>query len=120
MGGTRILAMMPHLLIHLSVLIAVNIAGIDRAELFLELYNRARFQGDFGVISLFPRSDRDIEWARKQVGKYVDRVDGRVMGIVVPVDEDEMVTHLYNRENGDNAAEEVVKRLRRQSPKTSG
>lgn len=88
----------------------VNISGLDKAELLAVLYNRANPQG-MGFLHYVP-GDMPIEEARKLVEAvdYFDYVKGRVMK--VDISRDEMSTFLYNRDNGEGAAEAVVAKLR--------
>lgn len=115
MRGLKIFVVMPHLLIHLGALLGVNVRGIDREGLFLALYKRAKYDQS-GIICV--RGDFQYEgsshaWARQWVGRYADKVGGKVMRITVPGDgEDEMDTYYYNHENGFGAAEEIVEQFR--------
>ena len=102
---------------------AVNIKGIDKAELLAALYNRARSFG-MGLLHYTPE-DMAVKEAqvhlkegddhRKMFGDhgsspmYFDYLKGRVMK--VDLASDEIRTDLYNRDNGDGACEEVIRQL---------
>jgi len=102
----------------------IDIAGLDKAELFAALYNHAKPLG-MGFMQYDP-SPLTKEAAQKLMeagddssrmfpgfakkGLYFDYVKGRPMKI--DLSGDEMETHLYNRDQGDNAAEKIVARLR--------
>lgn len=92
----------------------VNIAGIDRVLLVQKLYENARPLG-MGYLHPLCSTDISYEKAKDLVGKYIDYYNGRVMKIRVPAegDGDEINTRLYNRDNGEERAEEVVEEIRR-------
>jgi hypothetical protein len=91
----------------------VNIAGLNKAEVLAALYNRAQPQG-MGFLSFDPRP-----WTKEDAEAYIaanggsldfDYVKGRV--VKCHLDEDELYTRLFNRDNGSGAAEEVIEALR--------
>lgn len=83
----------------------MNIAGYEKAEVFMVLFNRATPQG-LGFIHYKPRQI-NIEEAREVVkgneNLSFDYAEGRVMK--VSLKEDHVDTRLYNRDNGNLAAE---------------
>lgn len=87
----------------------MNIAGMDKAAVLVALYNRAQPQG-LGFLHFTPEPMK-IEEAREIVSKYkyFDYLKGRVMK--VDIGGDELRTDLYNRDNGENAAEEAITRM---------
>ncbi len=102
----------------------VNIAGLDKAELFAALYNHAQPLG-MGRLQYDPTpltkesaqklmeagddSSRMFPGFAKK-GLYFDYVKGRPLKI--NLEGDEMETSLYNRDQGDGAAEKIVAKLR--------
>ena len=88
-----------------------NIEGVDRAELVQALYKRAKVQGH-GWMARGP-SELSLEEAQSLVGQYLDYLHGKAMKIQIPSETDgnEIETWLYNRDNGSNAAEEIVDML---------
>lgn len=91
-----------------------NIEGVDRPRLALELYNRAKVLG-LGLLRPNAAQPMDYEEAACLVGKSIDYYNGKVMKIKVPAngEGDEIYTWLYNRDNGEGAAEEVVEMLKK-------
>ena len=99
----------------------INIAGLDKAEVLAALYNAAKAQG-MGLLHYTPEP-MTIEQARELLGSrpdlaphasprqrtYFDYVKGRVMK--VELSGDELNTRLYDRDNGDGAAERALKPL---------
>jgi hypothetical protein len=114
----------------------VDITGLDQVEVFRRLYNRAKPLG-MGMLHYTPQ-DMTSEEAQREFTLDVDYHRGRVMKVLLRSREGlanelsrsnltaeeieaklpaKEVTHffeswLYNRDNGDNAAEEVIKQLR--------
>jgi hypothetical protein len=102
----------------------VNIAGLDKAELFAALYNHAKPLG-MGMLHYDPTpltkesaqklmdagddSARMFPGLGKTALKF-DYVKGRPLKI--DLSGDEMETWLYNRDQGDGAAEKIVAKLR--------
>lgn len=90
----------------------MDIRGLDKAEVLAALYNRARVQG-LGFLHSKP-GDMTVEEARKiieQSGRnlYFDYLHGRVMKI--DVGGEFLDTVLYDRDNGQGAAEEAILEL---------
>lgn len=102
----------------------VNIAGLDKVELFAALYNHAKPLG-MGMLHYDP-TPLTKEAAEKLMGlgddssrmfpgmgrraMYFDYVKGRPLKI--DLSGDELETALYNRDQGDGAAERIVAELR--------
>lgn len=103
----------------------VNIAGLDKAELFAALYNHAKPLG-MGRLHYDP-TPLTKESAEKLMGLgddatrmfpgitrgsslYFDYVKGRPLKI--NLEGDELETSLYNRDQGDGAAERIIAELR--------
>jgi hypothetical protein len=103
----------------------VNIAGLDKAELFAALYNHAKPLG-MGFLHYDPTpltkeaaqslmeagddSSRMFPGMRSGRSLYFDYVKGRPLKI--DLSGDEMDTYLYNRDQGNDAAERIVAELR--------
>jgi len=89
---------------------ACDISDIDKYELVRALFEDARPQG-MGYLQ--QSNDRLSDFDILQIeakGWYVDYVHGRSMKI--DISGPTFDTWLYNRDNGSNRAEEIVKKLR--------
>ena len=90
----------------------MNISKLDKAEVLVALYNNARPQG-MGYLHYTPE-DMTVEEARKILANfeeqgqqsYFDYLKGRVMKI--DLRGDDLFTALYNRDNGEGAAEQAL------------
>lgn len=85
------------------------VKGVDKAVLFMALYNRAQTQG-MGVLHYSPKQ-MDLDEARKIIAScgtnlHFDYCRGRVMKI--DLTPDFLDTRLYNRDNGHEAAEDAI------------
>lgn len=102
----------------------INISGIDKAELFAALYNHAKPLG-MGFLHYDPTPlTKEAAQSLMEAGDdssrmfpgmgrrslYFDYVKGRPLKI--DLSGDEMDTYLYNRDQGDGAAERIVSELR--------
>ncbi len=91
----------------------MNIAGLDKAEVLAALYNGSRQQG-MGFMRARGATGMTVEQAREEITKnpqmYFDYLQGRVMKISLR--DDELSTALYNRDNGQGAAEAIISSLR--------
>lgn len=89
----------------------INISGLNKKRLLNALYQRAQTQG-LGVLHYKPNHSLSGDEAAEILQRrgYIDYLHGRVMKI--DLSGDFCDTRLYNRDNGDNAAEEVIKKLR--------
>lgn len=89
----------------------MNIKGLNKAEVLMALYNRATVQG-MGVLQE-KKGNMAHEEAIKILdgsdNKYFDYLKGRVMKISLKGDE--LDTRLYNRDNGEGAAEQAINKL---------
>ena len=90
----------------------MNISKFDKAEILAALYNSARPQG-LGHLHFTPE-DMTVEEARQLLSErgdrpYFDYLHGRVMK--VRLYGDELQTALYNRDNGEGAAERALEGL---------
>ncbi|MGE6387342.1 hypothetical protein ACQKEN_16960 [Pseudomonas sp. NPDC078416] len=88
----------------------MNIKGLDKAEVLAALFNASHQQG-MGFLD--SRGGRDMTKERaaeilKITGDF-DYLDGRVMKI--SLDRDEVETRLYDRDNGQGAAERAIAHL---------
>ncbi len=85
----------------------MDISKMNKAEVLATLYNNARTQG-MGILHYTPE-DMTKEEAQKLLDDgqtYFDYMKGRVMKI--DLSKDELNTRLYNRDNGENAAEKAL------------
>lgn len=87
----------------------LNITGVDKAEILRVLYNHSKPLG-MGMLQYIPGdlSTEDSQILIKRQ-KSFDYLQGRVMKI--DLSGDTLRTGLYNRDNGDNAAEKILKPL---------
>jgi hypothetical protein len=98
----------------------VNIAGLDKAEVLLALWQASRTQGRswLGWVS----GELTLEQAKQEIEDrkhtafdsknsiYFDYLNGRVMK--VDLGQDEFDSRLYDRDNGDGAAQQAIDNLR--------
>ena len=89
----------------------VDISGLDRAEVFRVLYDRAQPQG-LGHLHFTPKL-MTAEEAQKLVGEHVyfDYVNGRVMKVSLPADATKFDEWDYDRDNGTGAAQQAINTL---------
>jgi hypothetical protein len=89
----------------------MKIEGLNKAEVLATLYNNAKVQG-MGFLQA-DNKQMTTEEAKtildESDDKYFDYLKGRVMKIRIAGDE--IDTRLYNRDNGDGAAERVIGKL---------
>lgn len=100
----------------------VNIEGIDKTDLLIALHDRAKAQGVGLIINLAGKGQISREdaseyftyWEKNKESfggrMRLDYVKGRV--VKCDITGPEMETWLYDRDNGEGAAEAVVSRLR--------
>ena len=92
----------------------MNISGLNTAAVLAALYNGSHQKG-MGFLNLDGESDMTEEQARVEIAgnkrMYFDYLHGRVMKI--DLSDQDVYTALYNRENGDGAAEIIIRGLRR-------
>jgi hypothetical protein len=85
----------------------MDISKLSKAKVLAALYNRAKPLG-MGLLHYQPE-DMTIEEAQSILDSgetYFDYVKGRVMKI--DLSSNNLRTELYNRDNGENAAENVI------------
>lgn len=90
----------------------MNIKGINKATVLATLYNASKHQG-MGLLNADGKVMTDEE-AQKIIDEcngntYFDYLKGKVMKI--DIGRDELNTRLYNRDNGDGAAERALSNL---------
>lgn len=87
----------------------MNIKGLNKGKVLAALYNNAKVQG-MGIFQA-ERGNMTTEEAEELLKSqtYFDYLKGRVMK--VDLSENELETWLYNRDNGEGAAERVISRL---------
>lgn len=85
----------------------MNIKGVSKAKVLLELYNNARPLG-LGCLQYDSElmTEEEAQKLLESGQTYFDYVKGRVMKIDLSTDE--LETDLYNRDNGIGRAEEVI------------
>ncbi|MFA6527532.1 MAG: hypothetical protein WCT20_03865 [Candidatus Babeliales bacterium] len=87
----------------------VNITGLPKEELAKALFRNARPLG-MGFLAFKPNEELSDKEAHIIATSYADYVHGRLMKI--DISGDTVNTRLYNRDNGQNAAEKVIETLR--------
>jgi len=88
----------------------ISIVGLDKAEVLAALYNAARPQGlGFLHYDPAPMTHQEAEALLRQT-TYFDYIKGRVLK--VDLSGDEFDPSLYDRDNGQGAAERVIAALR--------
>lgn len=96
----------------------INIKGLSKAAVLAALYNRARSQG-MGFLHYTPEEMTEAEaqkiWSEaleryKGTDPYFDYLKGRVMK--VNISGETFNPFLYDRDNGEGAAEKVIAGLR--------
>lgn len=93
----------------------INIKGLDKAQLLVELYNHSHQQG-LGMLQ--PSRSLTVEDARKLLEQttYFDYLYGKVMKVDLSSDE-EFEERLYDRDNGQGMAQSVVDGMRKELEK---
>lgn len=87
----------------------VDISKVNKAKLLAALYNKSRPLG-MGFLHYNPAQMTEQEAAELlKVQTDFDYLKGRVMK--VDLSGDILETWCYNRDNGDNAAENIIKNL---------
>lgn len=95
----------------------INIKGLDKAQLLVELYNHSHQQG-LGMMQ--PSKSLTIEDAKKLLEQttYFDYLYGKVMKVDLSSDE-EFEERLYDRDNGQGMAQSVVDGMRKELEKAT-
>ncbi len=88
----------------------MNIEGIDKATLLAALFNGSKQQG-MGFMDKRGADAMTVEQAQQELDGmaprlYFDYLYGRVLKI--DIRGDDLNTRLYNRDNGEGAAEAIV------------
>jgi hypothetical protein len=90
----------------------MDISGLNKAEVLAALFNGSRQQG-MGIMDKRGTLEMPPEAAQQVLddsGTCFDYLYGRVMKI--DLSGDELKTALYNRDNGHDAAEQIIDKLR--------
>lgn len=90
----------------------MNIAGLSKPAVLAALFNASKQQG-LGFLDsrgAAPMTEADAAKVLEENGPFFDYLRGRVMKIAL--DGDELETRLYDRDNGQGAAERAVEPLR--------
>lgn len=94
----------------------MNIAGLNKAKVLAALYNSSKPQGmGFLHFDHRPMTEDEAQKLLDAGCTYFDYLKGRAMK--VDLAGDELRTRLYNRDNGDNAAERVIENLMNEEEK---
>ena len=95
----------------------INIKGLDKAQLLVELYNHSHQQG-LGMMQ--PSRSLTIEDAKQLLEQttYFDYLYGKVMKVDLSSDE-EFEERLYDRDNGQGMAQSVVDGMRKELEKAA-
>lgn len=90
----------------------IDISKLDRAEVLAALFNASKPQGMGFVQNYAPVMT--TEEARRLLGEYdyFDYVRGRVMKISLRAGAEQLDPRLYDRDNGEGAAERAIAHLR--------
>lgn len=99
----------------------VNIKGMDKAEVLLALWQASQMQGMsfLGFLASGELTLEQAQWEvqeRKHIGFdgkdsiYFDYLNGKVMK--VDLGQDEFDSRLYDRDNGEGAAQRAIDKLR--------
>lgn len=99
----------------------VSIAGLDKAEVLLALWQASQMQG-MSFLGFLGSGELTLEQAQKEVqerkhigfdGKdsiYFDYLNGKVMK--VDIGQDEFDARLYDRDNGEGSAQRAIDNLK--------
>ncbi len=87
----------------------ISLAGLDKAAVLAALYNASRPQG-MGFMHYDPKPMTVDEAQRIGADRYFDYLKGRVMK--VDLSGDNLDPYLYDRDNGQGAAEKAINALR--------
>jgi hypothetical protein len=90
----------------------MNIEGLSKPAVLAALFNASKQQG-MGVLDTRGAqrmTESDAACVIDDQGMHFDYLRGRVMKI--SIDRDEVETRLYDRDNGDGAAERAIEPLR--------
>lgn len=91
----------------------MNISNYSKAEVLAALFNAAKPLG-LGRLHYRPDHIMSVQEAQEMLDSgqtFFDYVEGRLMK--VGLDKDELDTYQYNRDNGENAAENALKSLQK-------
>lgn len=93
----------------------IDIKGLDKAKVFVSLYEGAKQQG-YGL--LHEKKKITVEQAREMLknNQYFDYVNGAVMKVDLSSDK-EFAEYLYDGDNGVGAAQRAVDKVRQKQTK---
>ncbi len=90
----------------------MDISNLNKAQILAALYNDAKPVGmGFLQYDPAPMTEKEAQEILDLGSTYFDYLKGRVMKI--DLCGDELETHLYNRDNGEGGAEEIIEKLKR-------
>lgn len=99
----------------------VNIAGLDKSEVLVALWQASKTQGR-GFLEFLGSGELTLEQAKREIesrkytgfdGKdsiYFDYLNGKIMK--VDLGQDAFDSSLYDRDNGDGAAQQAIDNLK--------
>lgn len=89
----------------------VDITGLDKAEVLLALYNNSHCQG-LGILQEV--NNYTLQDARRDIDEWPDLCFDYIRGRILKVDlsGDTFDSRLYDRDNGEGAAEASIKALK--------
>ena len=90
----------------------VNIKGLDKAKVLKALYDNSKIKG-MGFLQAVPEGTVTVEHCRELLKKhtYFDYLYGKVMKVDLSND-DEFREYLYDRDNGDGAAQRAINSIK--------
>lgn len=100
---------------------SVNIAGLNKADVLLALWQASQMQG-MSFLGFLASGELTLEQAKREIERrkrktadggdsiYFDYLNGKVMK--VDIGQDEFNPRLYDRDNGDGAAQRAIDNLK--------
>jgi len=101
---------------------ACSIKGLDKVEVLRALHEKAKplkmghIALDFYTLNRW-EAENSLAWALEMNGGFLGELKGRCMN--VDLSGDKFSTHAYNKGAGENQAEKVIKKLRKETQKKS-
>ena len=96
-----------------AIVMDINISNLPKNKVLRALFNASRQQG-IGLLDPSGRGqmtdDEAGKWIDSNQSRYFDYLKGRV--VKVALDGDSFCPALFNRDNGDEAAERAIDHLR--------
>jgi len=95
----------------------INIKGLDKADVLVELYNNSHQQGLVVLQETRVLTHDEAEKLVKETG-YFDYLYGKILKLDLSSDE-EFSEFLYDRDNGEGAAQYAVNSVRNKGDKSN-